>query len=67
MNDNNIEIAKQMVAGLRSQSKEQVFKQWSQTCLPRVNNAKFGEQRKTWMIYDIVRAKFGQSAADQAA
>ena len=67
MNDNSIEHARQMVASLRSQSKTQVFKQWSQACLGRVNNATVGEQRKAWMIYDIVRAKLGQTTADQVA
>ena len=67
MNDNHIESARQMVTSLRSQSKAQVFKQWQQTCLGRVNNAKVQEQRKAWMIYDIVRAKLGQTVADQIA
>ena len=67
MNDNSIEHARQMVASLRSQSKTQVFKQWQQTCLGRVNNATVGEQRKALMIYDIVRAKLGQTTADQVA
>jgi len=67
MNDNSIERARQMVASLRSQSKTQVFKQWQQTCLGRVNNATVGEQRKALMIYDIVRAKLGQTTADQVA
>ncbi len=67
MNDQNIECAKQMVTSLRGQSKEQVFKQWQQACLGRVNNAKAEEQRKDWMIYDIVRAKLGSAVADQVA
>lgn len=67
MNDNSIEHARQMVASLRRQTKVQVFKQWSQACLGRVNNATVGEQRKAWMIYDIVRAKMGQTTADQVA
>ena len=67
MNDNSIEHARQMVASLRSQTKAQVFKQWSQACLGRVNNATMGEQRKAWMIYDIVRAKLGQATADQVS
>ena len=67
MNDNHIECARQMVTSLRNQSKEQVFKEWQQTCLGRVNNAKVQEQRKAWMIYDIVRAKLGGAVADQVA
>lgn len=67
MNEQQIEQAKQMVTGLRSQSKAQVFKVWSQVCLGRVNNAKVGEQRKDWMIYDITKARFGKEAANQVA
>ena len=56
-----------MVTGLRNQSKAQVFKVWSQVCLGRVNNAKVGEQRKDWMIYDITKVRFGKEAANQVA
>ena len=46
MSEQKIEQAKQMVKGLRGQSKAQVFKVWIRGCLGRVHNAKVGEQRK---------------------
>ena len=67
MNEQKIEQAKQMVKGLRGQSKVQVFKVWIQVCLGRVHNAKVVEQRKDWMIYDIIKAQFDKEVADQVA
>lgn len=67
MNEQKIEQAKQMVKGLRGQSKAQVFKVWIRVCLGRVHNAKVVEQRKDWMIYDIIKAQFDKAVADQVA
>lgn len=67
MNEQKIEQAKRMVKALRGQSKAQVFKVWIQVCLGRVHNAKVGEQRKDWMIYDIIKAQFDKKVADQVA
>ena len=67
MSEQQIEQAKRMVAGLRSQTKAQVFKVWVSVCLGRVHNATLAEQRKDWMIYDIVEARFGKAVADQVA
>ncbi len=67
MSEQQIEQAKRMVAGLRSQTKAQVFKVWVSVCLGRVHNAQLAEQHKDWMIYDIVEARFGKAAADQVA
>ncbi len=67
MSEQKIEQAKQMVKGLRGQSKAQVFKVWVQVCLGRVHNAKMGEQRKAWMIYDIIKAQYDDETADQVA
>ena len=67
MNEQQIEQAKRMMAGLRSQTKAQVFKVWVSVCLGRVHNAQLADQRKDWMIYDIVEARFGKAAADQVA
>ena len=67
MNEQKIEQAKQMVKGLRGQSKAQVFKVWIRVCLGRVHNAKVVEQRKDWMIYDIIKAQFDKEIADQVA
>ena len=67
MSEQKIEQAKQMVKGLRGQSKVQVFKVWIQVCLGRVHNAKVVEQRKDWMIYDIIKAQFDKEVADQVA
>jgi hypothetical protein len=67
MSEQKIEQAKQMVKGLRGQSKAQVFKVWIRVCLGRVHNAKVVEQRKDWMIYDIIKAQFDKEVADQVA
>ena len=67
MSEPQVEQAKRMVSGLRSQTKAQVFKVWVSVCLGRVHNATLAEQRKDWMIYDIVEARFGKAAADQVA
>ena len=67
MSEQKIEQAKRMVTGLRGQSKAQVFKVWIQVSLGRVHNAKVGEQRKDWMIYDIIKAQFDKEVADQVA
>ena len=67
MSEPQVEQAKRMVAGLRSQSKAHMFKVWVSVCLGRVHSATLAEQRKDWMIYDIVEARFGKAAADQVA
>jgi hypothetical protein len=67
MSELQVEQAKRMVAGLRGQTKAQVFKVWVSVCLGRVHNATLAEQRKDWMIYDIVEARFGKAVADQVA
>lgn len=67
MNEQKFKQAKRMVKGLRGQSKAQVFKIWIQVCLGRVHNATMGEQRKDWMIYDIIRAQYDKEIADQVA
>ncbi len=51
------ELARSLAKNLKQQTIKVVFAQWQQTCLGRIQNAQITEQRKSWMIYDIVRAK----------
>jgi len=62
-----LDRARLCVQKLRKQTKAQVFAMWCSTCLGRIHCASIKEQRKGWMIYDIVRTKFGKSAAEQVA
>lgn len=59
--------ARQTIQGLRKQTKAQVFVMWCAACLGRIHCATVSEQRKEWMIYDIVRSKYGAKVADQVA
>jgi len=59
------ELAQGLATNLKQQAKNVVFVQWQQTCLGRIQNAQIQEQRKSWMIYDIVRAKYNDSIANQ--
>jgi hypothetical protein len=61
------ELARSLAKNLKQQTKKVVFAQWQQTCLGRIQNAQIAEQRKSWMIYDIVRAKYDESIANQVA
>lgn len=63
----NLDGARQFVKSLRMQTKAQVFSIWCATCLGRIHFASIKEQRKGWMIYDIVCSKFGKAAAEQVA
>ena len=62
-----INHARQLVVSLKNQSKAQVFSMWCAICLGRIHCASIKEQRKGWMIYDIVCSKFGKAAAEQVA
>jgi hypothetical protein len=44
---------------LKTQSKQIIFQLYCQTCLSRINNADIKDMRKSWMIQDIIEAKFG--------
>lgn len=59
--------AEQLAQSLRKQTKAQVFSMWCSTCLGRIHCAKLSDQRKDWMIYDIVRGKYGTAVANQLA
>ena len=63
----SIEQAKQTTRNLRLQSKAEVFKLWTHRCLGRIHNAQITEQRKSWMVYDIVRNQYGAAITDQVA
>ncbi|MDD5470416.1 MAG: hypothetical protein PHP05_00670 [Sideroxydans sp.] len=58
---------KPLAKNLKQQPKKVVFVEWQQTCLGRIQNAQIAEQRKFWMIYDIVRAKYNEAIANQVA
>ena len=61
------ELAQSLAENLKQQPKKVVFAQWQKACLGRIQNAQIAEQRKSWMIYDIVRAKYNESIANQVA
>lgn len=63
----NFNDAQQLVKSLQKQSKAEVFAMWCATCLGRIHSANMNEQRKAWMIYDIVLSKYGMHVADQIA
>lgn len=44
---------------LKAQSKQIVFQLYCQTCLGRIHSAQIAEMNKSWMIQDIIEAKFG--------
>ena len=62
-----VEQARQTTQNLRLKSKAEVFKLWTLRCLGRIHNAQLREQRKSWMVYDIVRSQYGSIVADQVA
>ncbi len=64
---NRIDQAKRTTQHLRQMSKAEVFMRWKRTCLGRIHCAQIKEQRKSWMVYDIVRSQYGASIADQVA
>jgi len=64
---NQIDQAKQTTQHLRQMSKPEVFQLWTRKCLGRIHSAQLKEQRKSWMVYDIVRSQYGTAIADQIA
>ena len=60
-----VAVVAAMAVGLKGLPKAEVFKVWTQVCLGRVHNAKMGEQRKDWMIYDIIRMRYNKEMANQ--
>lgn len=48
---------------LQAKSKREVFDAWTRECLPRIHCATIGEQRKAWMIYDLIKVRFGEAVA----
>lgn len=49
---------------LKKGSKEEIFKIWRRETQGRLNVARIGEQRKSWMIYDIIKARHGKEVAE---
>ena len=49
---------------LKQRTKRNVFDIFCSVTLGRVHCATIGEQRKSWMIYDIIRAEFGEATAE---
>ena len=64
---NPIDQAKRTTQHLRQMSKPEVFQLWTYKCLGRIHCAQINEQRKSWMVYDIVRSQYGTNIADQVA
>jgi hypothetical protein len=62
---NTIDQARQTSKNLRQMSKQAVFQLWTSKCLGRIHSAQIKEQRKDWMVYDIVRSQYGAAIADQ--
>lgn len=59
--------AQSYVTGLKRLSKKEVFEEWRAQTLGRVSNPDIREQRRSWMVYDIIRARYGQGIADRVA
>jgi len=62
-----LDKATQVLVSLRKKTKQDVFTAWTTQCLGKIHNAKVHEMRKSWMIYDIIRNRFGELIADQVA
>jgi len=62
-----LDKATQVLVNLRKKTKQDVFTAWTIQCLGKIHNAKVHEMRKSWMIYDIIRNRFGELIADQVA
>jgi hypothetical protein len=62
-----LDKATQVLVSLRKKTKQDVFTAWTIQCLGKIHNAKVHEMRKSWMIYDIIRNRFGELIADQVA
>ncbi len=62
-----LDKATQVLLNLRKKTKQDVFTAWTTQCLGKIHNAKVHEMRKSWMIYDIIRNRFGELIADQVA
>lgn len=62
-----IDQAKKTTQNLRTMTKSEVFQLWTRRCLGRIHCAQIKEQRKAWMVYDIVRSQYGSAIADQVA
>ncbi len=62
-----LDKATQVLVNLRKKTKQDVFTAWTTQCLGKIHNAKVHEMRKSWMIYDIIRNRFGELIADQVA
>ena len=58
------EEATAMKKSLQGASKKDVFKLWRGTTQGRLNVANIREQRKSWMIHDIIAARHGKEVAE---
>jgi hypothetical protein len=65
--DRSMAEAKERVNSLKAMTKKEVGAIYASRCLPRVHDLNLAEQRKAWMIYDIIAAEYGQAAADAVA
>lgn len=58
--------AKARVQSLKSKSKKEIFDIYTKT-LGRIHSAQIGEQRQSWMIYDIIKHEYDKAIADKVA
>lgn len=61
--------ARQTVSELKALDKQGVFDAWKRTMTTGriASGADIREQRKSWMIYDIIRQRYDQETADRVA
>ena len=57
--------ANRRITTLKGMTKKEVGAIYAERCLGRVHNLNLAEQRKSWMIYDIISAEFGRDVTAQ--
>lgn len=64
-----VEAARLAVIDQKSLPKEEVFRTWIRVCHSSriASSADIREQRKSWMIYDIIRKWYGEVVANAVA
>lgn len=61
------QIAKLTRKDHMAKSKEEVFDIWRRECCGRINGPDIREQRKSWMVYDLIAKWYGKAIADRVA
>lgn len=65
--EERVNLAASYVVNLKDMSKEEVFAVWVRECCGRICGPDIREQRKSWMIYDIVGKHYGKVVASAVA